>query len=167
MEQLNFVEPIRDADKLNFLGLGDSYSETDALEKAKRLSEARAKYPIDKLTTCESVAVMIEQCAADLDRVEKIRAAGGSITDRVIAREQIAWETRLSELKQWQSGQQCAIKLEAQQQNEFYDTQFTQLQRVKSLSDGTAKSSTYLVYGMIAVFVIVAGVIIVKKLKKS
>jgi hypothetical protein len=167
MKHLNFVEPMPDADKINFLGIGEGYGDLDTYEKAKRLSEARAKYPIDKLTTCTSVAIMIEQCAADLDRVMKTRAAGGSIQDRVIAREQIAWETRLTELKQWQSGQQCAAQVEAQQQTEFYDTQFNQLQRVKSLSDGTAKSSTYLVYGMIAVFVIIAGVIIVKKLKKD
>jgi hypothetical protein len=151
---------------LNFLGIGSSYNQLDADERAKRLAEARQKYPLDKTTTCDTVADMIEQCSADLDRAEKLRASG-TVTDRVIAREVYAWQTRLTELQQWQSGQECTKKLAQQQQDQFYDNQYTQLERVQQLTSSTANGSTYLIYGMIAIFVIVAGVIIVKKLKKD
>lgn len=163
-QYLNFLEPIPGADDrhLNLFGGPDETAERERIY----YTEAMPKYPINKLTTCNDLSVMIEQCNEDVQKMMRQRAAGGT-TDRVVARYQDAYDRRLTELKQAYAGAQCEVLKDKAEKAEFFDTQLNQLGRVKSLSANTDKLSTYVMIGLLLMVVGVSGIVIVKKLKSQ
>lgn len=162
MKKNQITAPPAPSAHLNILGINEGYGELDYFERMARYAETLTKYPITVKSNCTTIRIQIEQCSADLERVTKLRASG-TVTDRVIAREQAAYETRLAELKQYQSKLRCSETEAEKQSQQFFDTQYDQLKKIKGLSDSQSSGATWLIYGMIGLMVLVSGIIIYRK----
>jgi hypothetical protein len=148
---------------LNLLGLFEGPDESE--ERQKIYNQAVAKWPInEKITSCEQLQAMIDDIqnainSAMQSKVNDDRNANQRVQNRYID----AYTWRQNDVKAMYGKKQCAQMLEDQEQKEFFDNQYENLERVKGLSDKAGNTTKYLVFGMLGVVVVISSIIIFKK----
>ncbi len=148
---------------LNLFGKTDENAEREA-----RYRTALAKYPADTKSDCLTLGAIVQNIEADISRTQEDRvsnvAAGGS--GRIQDRELYGLGKRQQEVLSLYNNAQCTKKFEDAEAQAFQDAQLTQLEKVTTLTKNESKASSYILYGMIGLVVIVAGVLIYKSVKK-
>jgi hypothetical protein len=148
---------------LNLLGLFEGPDESE--ERQKIYNQSVVKWPInEKITSCEQLQAMIDDIqnainSALQSKVNDDRNANQRVQNRYID----AYTWRQNDVKAMYGKKQCAQTLEDQEQKEFFDNQYQNLERVKGLSDKAGNTTKYLVFGMLGVVVVISSIIIFKK----
>lgn len=156
---LNQVQPHQDY--LNLFGSGVD----EQAEREKAYQEAKLTYPVDqKFVTCENISIIERAVQLAIDGFVSRKANDSSAGNiRVMNRYIDGYTKWLNEVKVMYQGMQCEKKIADQEAKEFFDTQYTNLEKVQQLSEDTGSGTKYLIFGMLGLVVLVSGVIIFKK----
>lgn len=156
---MNRVEPHQ-----NYLNLFGSNVDEQA-EREKAYQEARLTWPVNQKTvTCEKLSLVDRAVQLAIDGLIQRKANDSSAGNIRIMNRYIDGYTKwLNEVKVMYQGMQCEKKIADQESKEFFDTQYTNLEKVQQLSEDTGSGTKYLIFGMLGLVVIVSGIIIFKK----
>jgi hypothetical protein len=148
---------------MSFLGIGSGVDE-DA-ERQRFYNEAKNKFPIDaKISTCESLLATAKNVQLVIDGALQTKASSDTKANQRVQNRIIDGYTWwLNDVKAMYNTKQCDDVIMKEDQEEYLDSQYSQLERVKGLSAKTSNTTKYLIIGMLVVVVGVAGVILYKE----
>lgn len=134
-------------------------------EEENNYKAAKTKFPYPNPGTCENLKKVIDQLALDIQAEQKKRAT--SMSAKGSGRPELyhingysKWKT---ELEQSFIKLNCAKQLEQKEQQEVFGTFTTQLGAAKADTEESDKMTTYVVFGMLGVVVLVSGLLILKR----
>lgn len=147
-------------EKLNLFGAVD-----EAAERVKTYQEAVRKYPLGK-GDCATVQDIIFKLKTDIAKwiQEKATIGGkGGVQNRYID----GYSKRLTEMENRLNDLGCVAADKKAQTEADYQMQLDLLGQAKGLTDKAGNTTKYIIWGMLGLVVVVAGVIIIKKLNKK
>lgn len=151
---------VEQSEKFNIFGQSD-----EEMERTKAYNAAVLKWPLGK-GDCKTLEDSIASITNEIDRLMQVKVTDGgkgTVQSRIID----GYDRRRSELKAYYQKANC-VKMAAEEETQsFYDQQLKQLDAVKGLTKATSGATKYIVIGMLGLIVVVAGVVIVKKLNKK
>lgn len=151
---------------LNILGLFEGPDETK--ERERQYMEAKNRFPVDaKISDCYHLQATMKSVKDVVDAAYQSRTLDDSKGNvRVKNRTIDAYTKYLNEVTALYNSKQCEKAQADLESQQFFDTQYENLERVKGLGDAATNTTKYIVFGMLGVVVVVSGIIIFKKKNK-
>lgn len=143
-----------------------SFTRADPEEETeKSYQEAKTRFPIPHPGTCENYKKVIDQVqleviAAEKARVTSMAAKGSGRPELYRINGYTQWRT---ELEQKFAAYNCQKALEQKEQAEVFGTFSSQLEAAKEGTEKSDKLTTYIVFGMLGLVVLVSGILIFRK----
>lgn len=135
----------------------------EGAERQRIYNDVKAKYPLTGKLTCDNILAMSKSIQNDIDAFyEKKTLDDSSGNQRVQNRHIDMYTSYKTEIDKVFLYNNCEEKMSDAESKEFFDTQYDNLERVKGLSEDAGDTTKYLIFGMLGVVVIVAGIIIFK-----
>lgn len=134
-------------------------------ERQRTYNEAKQKWPVDqKGTSCETLQAIIDNIQLSINSAMQTKAiANKAGTTRVQNRIIDGYTWWQNDVKSIYNLKQCEKIQAEQEQKEFFDTQYENLEKVQGLSQAAGSTTKYVVLGMLGLTVVVAGIILFKK----
>lgn len=144
---------------LNLFGQVD-----EAAERAKTYQEAVRKYPLGK-GDCTTVQNILTSLTSDIDNLIKKKATEGG-AGRIENRQIDGYSKRRTEMEKKLADLGCAATQKAAQTQADYDMQLNLLEQTKGLTAKAGSTTKYIIWGMLGLIVVVAGLVIIRKIAK-
>lgn len=150
---------VEQSEKFNIFGQVDEDKERQAA-----YNQAVIKWPVGK-GDCATLENSIANITSEIDRLMQSKVTNGG-AGRVQSRTIDGYSRRQSELQTYYQNAACVKSAKAAETQQFYDEQINQLNAVKGITTKTSSATKYIVIGMLSLVVVVAGVLIIKKMKE-
>jgi hypothetical protein len=161
-------------EKLTDIGFGQqqpeylnlSFRKADAGEESeKAYQQAKTNYPYPKPGTCENIKKVIDQVQLEVEAAQKARVSsmagkGSGRPEQYRINGYSKWKT---ELDQSYISYNCVKLQEQKEQEEVFGTFTEQLDKAKTDTEKSDKLTTYIVFGMLGMVVLVSGILLLKK----
>lgn len=160
-KKLNFLIPAVIIGKI--IDDKTSVDENAAREATYKEASERHSLPA-KGADCYGLESLMKNVSADIRAYEEKKTRDSSAGNQRIQNRYIDGYTRyLNELQYLYNNMQCERAEAELEEQKFFEQQQQQLESVKQLTQQTSNTSKYIIWGMLGLIVIVAGIIVIKK----
>ncbi len=157
------MNPNIDKVKLSFLGIGDSPDETE--ERKRIYEQAKNQWPVDpKISSCAYIQSTVKNVQNAIDAALRAKTQDDSKGNQRVQNRYIdAYTWYRNDVQTMYNNMQCEKLQDQEESQQFFETQYDQLEKVKGLSEKTGNTTKYIIFGMLVLVVGVAGYILLKK----